>query len=87
MTEDALAMYLCMAGAPDPDLLVRTGGELRISNFNLWQSAYTEPCFTPTLWPDFCSDSLDQALAWYAKRDRCFGAANATNRVSQVATA
>ena len=73
LTEDALRPHLSLAGAPDPDLLIRTGGELRISNFMLWQSAYTELYFTPTLWPDFNAESLDQALAWYAQRERRFG--------------
>src|SRR5207245_734797 len=77
LTEDALTAHLSMAGAPDPDLLIRTGGELRISNFMLWQSAYTELYFTPTLWPDFSPESLDQALGWYAQRDRRFGGAEA----------
>ena len=75
LTEDALRRHLSLAGAPDPDLLIRTGGELRISNFMLWQSAYTELYFTPTLWPDFNAESLDQALAWYAQRERRFGGA------------
>ena len=75
LTEDALRPHLSLAGAPDPDLLIRTGGELRISNFMLWQSAYTELYFTPTLWPDFSAESLDQALAWYAQRERRFGGA------------
>ena len=73
LTEDALRPHLSLAGAPDPDLLIRTGGELRISNFMLWQSAYTELYFTPALWPDFNAESLDQALAWYAQRERRFG--------------
>jgi undecaprenyl diphosphate synthase len=68
-----LAPYLSMAGAPDPDLLIRTGGESRISNFLLWQCAYTELYFTDTLWPDFNADMLDEALAWYQKRVRRFG--------------
>ena len=75
LTEDALRSHLSQAGTPDPDLLIRTGGESRISNFLLWQSAYTELYFTPTLWPDFNTESLDQALAWYAQRERRFGGA------------
>ena len=78
--------YLCLAGAPDPDLLVRTGGESRTSNFMLWQAAYTELFFTPTLWPDFNTESLDQALAWYAQRDRRFGGADAEGFSKQFAT-
>lgn len=74
LTEDALRPHLSLADAPEPELLIRTGGESRISNFMLWQSAYTELYFTPALWPDFSPESLDQALAWYAQRDRRFGA-------------
>ncbi len=58
---------------PDPDLLIRTGGEKRISNFLLWQMAYTELYFCDTLWPDFNAQGLDQALAWFAGRQRRFG--------------
>lgn len=77
ITEDALRPYLSLNDAPDPDLLIRTGGEVRISNFMLWQSAYTELYFTPALWPDFNSTLLDEALSWYATRDRRFGGAPA----------
>ena len=87
LTEKALRPHLSLSDAPEPDLLIRTGGESRISNFMLWQSAYTELYFTPALWPDFSPESLDQALAWYAQRDRRFGGAEATNRISQLATA
>ena len=75
-----------LAGAPDPDLLVRTGGGSRTSNFMLWQAAYTELYFTPALWPDFNTESLDQALAWYALRDRRFGAADAESFINQLVT-
>jgi undecaprenyl diphosphate synthase len=68
-----LAPYLSMAGAPDPDLLIRTGGESRISNFLLWQCAYTELYFTDALWPDFDARMLDEALDWYQRRVRRFG--------------
>jgi undecaprenyl diphosphate synthase len=68
-----LAPYLSMAGSPDPDLLIRTGGESRISNFLLWQCAYTELYFTDALWPDFDAQMLDEALGWYQKRVRRFG--------------
>ena len=77
LQEGDLRRYLSPHGAPDPDLLIRTGGESRISNFMLWQSAYTELYFTPTLWPDFDINSLDSALAWYAAIDRRFGGSNA----------
>jgi undecaprenyl diphosphate synthase len=73
MDEDSLQSHLCMAGLPDPDLLIRTGGEARISNFMLWQMAYTEFYFTDVLWPDFDSGALDEALASFARRDRRFG--------------
>jgi undecaprenyl diphosphate synthase len=68
-----LGPYLSMAGAPDPDLLIRTGGESRISNFLLWQCAYTELYFTDALWPDFDASMLDEALDWYQRRVRRFG--------------
>ncbi|WP_157040309.1 polyprenyl diphosphate synthase [Polaromonas naphthalenivorans] len=74
MNEVALRPYFSMGYAPDPDLLIRTGGESRISNFMLWQVAYTELFFTDTLWPDFSAQSLDHALQWYQARDRRFGA-------------
>lgn len=83
LTEDALRPHLCLAGAPDPDLLIRTGGESRISNFMLWQSAYTELYFTPALWPDFSTEALDQALASYAGRERRFGGAEVPRLAEQ----
>ena len=58
---------------PDPDLMIRTGGELRISNFLLWQAAYAELYFTPTLWPDFGPEEVQKALNAYAARKRRFG--------------
>lgn len=64
---------LMTAGLPDPDLLIRTSGELRISNFLLWQCAYAEFLFTDTPWPDFGKEDLEKALADYARRDRRFG--------------
>ncbi|MEY8876695.1 MAG: polyprenyl diphosphate synthase [Leptothrix sp. (in: b-proteobacteria)] len=73
ITEAMLASHLSMAYAPDPDLFIRTGGEVRISNFLLWQSAYTEFYFTDCLWPDFDERVLDEALADYARRDRRYG--------------
>lgn len=65
--------YLVTAGIPDPDLLIRTSGEKRISNYLLWQSAYTEFVFTDTLWPDFRREQYMEALEEYALRDRRFG--------------
>ena len=71
--EQALASYLAMSYAPEPDLFIRTGGEQRISNFLLWQLAYTELYFSETLWPDFDAGALDQAIASYRARERRFG--------------
>jgi undecaprenyl diphosphate synthase len=73
MTEDTLAPYLSTAYAPEVDLLIRTGGESRISNFMLWQAAYAEMFFTDDLWPDFSPARLKEAIAWFANRDRRFG--------------
>ena len=72
-TEEQLAPHLALNYAPEPDLFIRTGGEQRISNFLLWQLAYTELYFTPTLWPDFDADQLDAAIVWYQQRERRFG--------------
>jgi len=71
--EEMLAPYLAMSYAPEPDLFIRTGGEQRISNFLLWQLAYTELYFTETLWPDFGAAALDEAIASYRRRERRFG--------------
>lgn len=76
LDEDSLRPYLSMAYAPDPELMIRTGGESRISNFLLWQMAYTELFFTDTLWPDFSPQVLDEAIEWFAGRDRRFGGAS-----------
>lgn len=70
---DDIGRYLVTAGIPDPDLLIRTSGEERISNFMLWQLAYTEFVFTKTLWPDFRKEEFRLALEEYASRDRRFG--------------
>lgn len=67
------ARYLVTAGIPDPDLLIRTSGEIRLSNYLLWQSAYTEYYFTDVLWPDFRKPQFREALAEYARRDRRYG--------------
>ncbi|MHB1231998.1 MAG: polyprenyl diphosphate synthase [Burkholderiales bacterium] len=72
-TEDELAPYLSMAYAPEPDLFIRTGGEQRISNFLLWQLAYSELYFTETLWPDFNKQALEAAISSYQSRERRFG--------------
>jgi len=71
--EEDLQPYLSMSDAPEPDLFIRTGGEKRISNFMLWQLAYTELYFTDTLWPAFDRNELGKAIASYQKRERRFG--------------
>jgi len=71
--EGDLEPHLSMSFAPEPDLFIRTGGEERISNFLLWQLAYTELYFTPTLWPDFDTTEFDKAIVSYQKRERRFG--------------
>lgn len=73
MTEQTLSAAMGLAHVPDPDLLIRTGGELRISNFLLWQTAYAEFYFSPVLWPDFDAQELDAAIADFAQRERRFG--------------
>jgi len=73
ITEQSLSQAMALAHVPDPDLVIRTGGEWRISNFLLWQSAYSEFVFTDTLWPDFDEAALDAAIASYAARERRFG--------------
>lgn len=73
VTEDNLSKFLATGNAPEPDLLIRTGGEKRISNFLLWQAAYSELYFSDALWPDFDSEHLKLALADYAQRQRRFG--------------
>jgi undecaprenyl diphosphate synthase len=73
VTEADLAPYLALGDAPEPDLFIRTGGEQRISNFLLWQLAYTEFYFTDTLWPDFDAQALDAAILSYQRRERRFG--------------
>lgn len=73
LTEDIFNDYLVTKGVPDPELLIRTSGELRISNFLLWQLAYTELYFTDVLWPDFRKNDLKEALVSYQKRERRFG--------------
>ena len=73
ITEASLSAALSMAHVPDPDLVIRTGGEQRISNFMLWQSAYSEFYFSDKLWPDFDAAEFDRALACYAGRERRFG--------------
>ena len=73
ITEDTISQHLCTNFMPDPDLLIRTGGELRISNYLLWQCAYSEFYFCDTYWPDFDEEALHQAIASYQNRQRRYG--------------
>ena len=77
ITESTLSKAMVLGDGPDPDLLIRTGGEFRLSNFLLWQSAYTELYFTPAFWPDFDEQALDQAIAEFHARERRFGKTSA----------
>ena len=77
ISEELLQPYLSMAYAPEPDLFIRTGGEQRVSNFLLWQLAYTELYFTDVLWPDFDEVQLHKAFDWYSQRERRFGRTSA----------
>jgi undecaprenyl diphosphate synthase len=78
ITQEEVAKYLSTADMPDPDLLIRTGGEQRISNFLLWQVAYAELYFTDVLWPEFDKAQMELAFDWYQTRDRRFGQVNGT---------
>lgn len=82
--EEALSRYLCLSDLPEPDLFIRTGGEQRISNFLLWQSAYTEFYFTSLLWPEFDGAALTQAIESYQSRERRFGRTSGQVAASQV---
>jgi len=73
LDESVLVQYMYTASIPDPDLLIRTGGESRLSNFLLWQVAYSELYFTPVLWPDFGHKDVEEALSEYKRRQRRFG--------------
>lgn len=78
ITPELVSRYLYTAGTPDPDLIIRTSGELRISNFLIWQAAYSEWYVTATFWPDFGKEELRKALDEYASRDRRFGKVEAS---------
>jgi len=80
LTEAELSRFMAMGYAPDPDLFIRTGGEVRLSNFLLWQSAYAELYFTDCLWPDFNGAELDKALNAYSARERRFGDVGASGQ-------
>ena len=82
--EALLARYMALSYAPDPDLFIRTGGEMRISNFMLWQSAYSEFFFTERLWPDFGEADVDAAIRAYRQRDRRYGGIPKEDPLPQV---
>jgi len=86
MTEQNLNQTMALAHVPDPDLVIRTGGEQRISNFLLWQSAYSEFFFSDKLWPDFDEVELDQAIRSYVQRDRRFGKVSAQRDAAALPT-
>ncbi len=73
VTEEVFSSYLYTAGLPDPDLIIRTAGEMRLSNFLIWQSAYAEYYSTPVYWPDFDREELYKALLAYSQRERRYG--------------
>lgn len=73
VTDEMVSRYMYTAGVPDPDLVIRTSGELRVSNFLIWQAAYSEWIFTPTYWPDFDKEEYRRALEVFAQRDRRYG--------------
>jgi undecaprenyl diphosphate synthase len=81
--EQALSSRMALAFAPDPDLFIRTGGEMRVSNFLLWQAAYSEFFFTECLWPDFGAAEIDAAISAFAQRDRRFGGIRANEVVPE----
>jgi undecaprenyl diphosphate synthase len=86
LDEARLNRYMALSHAPDPDLFIRTGGEVRISNFLLWQAAYSELFFSDCLWPEFGDAELDAAFAEYARRDRRFGGVDSAATAPRVAS-
>ncbi len=78
VTDKMVSQYMYTAGVPDPDLVIRTSGELRVSNFLIWQAAYSEWYFTPTYWPDFDKEEYRRALEAFAQRDRRYGGVSNT---------
>jgi undecaprenyl diphosphate synthase len=87
ITEESLSAAMALSHVPDPDLIIRTGGEQRISNFLLWQAAYAELVFSECLWPEFDAEQLDLALAEYARRERRFGQTSAQRADATALTA
>jgi len=84
VTESLFSSYLYIPNIPDPDLIIRTSGEMRLSNFLIWQSAYSEYYVTPTLWPDFNEQEVDKALLAYSQRERRFGGLKAEGEARGV---
>lgn len=82
ITEESFGSYLYMPELPEPDLIIRTSGEFRLSNFLLWQGAYSELFFSPKFWPDFSEDDFDEALTSFTHRERRFGATSAQVRAT-----
>jgi undecaprenyl diphosphate synthase len=78
VTAELVSQYLFTVGVPDPDLIIRTSGELRVSNFLIWQAAYSEWYITPTFWPDFNKEEYRRALETFAQRDRRYGGVSET---------
>jgi len=80
ISEESLGSYLYTAGLPDPDLIIRTAGEMRLSNFLIWQAAYAEYYSTPIYWPDFGPEEMEKALQAYSRRERRFGGVTTKGR-------
>lgn len=83
ITESLFSSYLYTADVPEPDLIIRTGGEMRVSNFLIWQAAYSEFYSTPTLWPDFYEKEIEKALVAYSRRERRFGGLKAEGEAGE----
>lgn len=83
ITESLFSSYLYTADVPEPDLIIRTGGEMRVSNFLIWQAAYSEFYSTPTLWPDFVEKEIEKALVAYSRRERRFGGLKAEGEAGE----
>ena len=86
INDDLVSSLLSTSGIPDPDLIIRTSGESRLSNFLLWNAAYSELYFSDTLWPDFDKESLQEAVAWYHGRQRRFGARTKSTKETSVSS-
>lgn len=84
ITESLFTSYLYTSDVPEPDLIIRTAGEMRLSNFLIWQAAYSEYYSTPTLWPDFSEEEIDKALVSYSQRERRFGGLKAEGEAREI---